>query len=63
MPQIVIPRNVWFAAEPIDIDSYTLVGCTVAPGFDFSDFELGTQNDLAKDFPQHKNLITRLTRT
>ena len=63
VPQIVIPRNVWFAAEPIDKESYTLVGCTVAPGFDFSDFELGTQNDLAKDFPQHKNLITRLTRT
>jgi len=62
VPQITIPRNVWFAAEPIDEDSYTLVGCTVAPGFDFNDFELGEREHLLKEFPHHKELITRLTR-
>ncbi|MCK5456611.1 MAG: cupin domain-containing protein, partial [Melioribacteraceae bacterium] len=37
VPQITIPKNIWFAAEPIDKESFTLVGCTVAPGFDFKD--------------------------
>ncbi len=61
-PQITIPKNVWFAAEPIDKESYTLVGCTVAPGFDFNDFELGEKKNLIKSFPQHKDLIIRFTR-
>ncbi|MCF6270854.1 MAG: cupin domain-containing protein [Melioribacteraceae bacterium] len=60
-PQITIPKNVWFAAEPIDKESYTLVGCTVAPGFDFNDFELGERKDLLQSFPEHKDLIIRFT--
>ena len=62
-PQITIPKNVWFAAEPIDKESYTLVGCTVAPGFDFNDFELGERKGLIQRFPHHQELITRYTRT
>ena len=63
VPQIVIPKNVWFAAEPIDRGSYTLVGCTVAPGFDFNDFELGERKDLIRKFPHHRELITKFTRS
>jgi hypothetical protein len=37
-PQIVVPPNAWQAAE--SMGEYTLVGCTVAPGFDFAHFEL-----------------------
>ncbi|HLP71063.1 MAG TPA: cupin domain-containing protein [Rhizobium sp.] len=37
-PQAVIPANCWQAAE--SLGEYTLVGCTVAPGFDFSAFEM-----------------------
>lgn len=62
VPQIVIPRNNWFAAQPNDKNSYTLVGCTVAPGFDFNDFELADRKDLLKKFPQHNNLIIQYTR-
>lgn len=61
VPQITIPKNMWFAAEPIYKKSYSLVGCTVAPGFDFNDFELGERKDLLKNFPQHKNLIIQFT--
>jgi len=61
IPQIVIPKNVWFAAEPIDKRSFALVGCTVAPGFDFADFELAKREELTKQFPKHKDLIFRLT--
>ena len=40
VPQILIPRDTWMIAKPIAGDSYTLVGCTTAPGFDFEDFEV-----------------------
>jgi uncharacterized protein len=38
VPQLVVPANVWQAAK--SLGDYTLVGCTVAPGFDFSKFEM-----------------------
>jgi predicted cupin superfamily sugar epimerase len=37
-PQAVVPADAWQAAEPLG--SFTLVGCTVAPGFEFSSFEM-----------------------
>lgn len=58
--QIVLPKYQWFAAEVIDKKSYGLVGCTVSPGFDFNDFELAEKDKMIKEFPQHKDLITRL---
>jgi len=41
---------------------FALVGCTVAPGFDYADFELPSRASLLKDYPEHRNLILRLTR-
>lgn len=41
---------------------FALVGCTVAPGFEYADFELPSRTSLLKDFPEHRNLILRLTR-
>lgn len=40
-PQLIVPMGVWQAAEPLG--SFTLVGCTVAPGFDFAGFEMAPQ--------------------
>ncbi len=60
--QAVIRAGHWFAAEPLDPTSYALVGCTVAPGFDFADFELARRADLHQRFPSHFSLIDRLTR-
>jgi len=59
--QIVIPHNNWFAAELLNKSSFSLIGCTVSPGFDFRDFVLGKRKDLAKLFPRHKDLLKRLT--
>ncbi len=59
--QIVIPKGFWFAAEVVDKNSFSLIGCTVSPGFDFEDFELGSKELLTNKFPQHKSLIKRLT--
>ncbi len=61
--QFVVPANWWFAAEVTIADSYALVGCTVAPGFDFADFELASKKALTELYPLHKGIIARLTRT
>lgn len=61
-PQAVVPKGYWFAAKVEKPESYALLGCTVAPGFDFQDFELAERNKLIAEFPQHKNIITTLTR-
>lgn len=42
-------------------ESYALVSCAVAPGFDFRDFKLFTADDLIKDYPEHEEIIRKLT--
>ncbi len=61
IPQFVVPAQYWFAAEVIQPESFALVGCTVAPGFDFEDFELAKRKELQQKFPKHQALISRLT--
>ncbi len=57
-PQGVVPAGAWFASETNG--DYSLVGCTVAPGFDFEDFELAKETELSELFPLHQNIIKRL---
>jgi predicted cupin superfamily sugar epimerase len=45
-----------------DWKSWALVGCTVAPGFEFEDFEMGKREELVRAYPQHWQMIERLTR-
>jgi predicted cupin superfamily sugar epimerase len=45
-----------------DWNSFSVVGCTVAPGFDFADLEMGEREELGARYPQHRELIARLTR-
>jgi predicted cupin superfamily sugar epimerase len=59
--QTVIPRMTWFGARVNDPSSFSLAGCTVAPGFDFSDFELGDPGELIRLFPRHERTIRELT--
>jgi uncharacterized protein len=61
--QISIEKQNWFAAEVEDKKSFALFGCTVSPGFEFDDFELGKRDDLIKKFPQHSALIKKLTKS
>ncbi len=62
LPQFTVPKKTWFAAEVNQPNTYSFVGCTVAPGFDFRDFELAEQGKLVSAFPQHKALIKQFTR-
>lgn len=60
-PQAVVPAGAWYGAEVVPGGAYTLLGGTVAPGFDFADFELGRRDDLVARFPDHRALVERLT--
>jgi len=60
MPMVVIPKNVWFAAELDANTSYALMGCTVAPGFDFTDFEKASRKDLYDYIEKYGTKISQL---
>lgn len=59
--QAVVAAGSWYGAVVKEPDSYSLVGGTVAPGFEFADFELADRRALVAAFPQHRALIERLT--
>jgi uncharacterized protein len=60
--QVVIPANCWFGALVEKQNSFALCGCTVAPGFDFRDFEMADRKDLLKKYPGFEKEIIQLTR-
>ncbi len=60
--QVVIKAGCWFAAELQDKSSFALVGCTVSPGFEYEDFELGNRVTLSNQHPEHASIISRMTR-
>jgi len=60
--QYVVPARSWFASEPAPGVAFSLVGCTVSPGFDFADFEMATKETLSTQFPQQLAIINRLCR-
>jgi predicted cupin superfamily sugar epimerase len=61
IPQYLVPKNTIFGSTVLEKDSYSLVSCSVSPGFDFEDFELFKQADLLEQFPLHYEIISKLT--
>src|SRR5690606_32263546 len=59
--QHMVPAGTWFGAYNEDPHQYALVGCTVAPGFDFDDFELAARDELLREWPTEADVETRLT--
>jgi predicted cupin superfamily sugar epimerase len=59
--QVVVPAGVWQGSFLSDGGRFALMGCTVAPGFDFDDFELGERKELIEQYPDRSALIERLT--
>jgi len=60
--QFVVPANCWFASRPAPESKFCFVGCTVAPGFDFADFEMAKADELTALHPQHEKIIQELCR-
>lgn len=61
--QAVVPANVWFGSSVDKVGGFALVGCTVSPGFEFDGFELAKRSELTQIYPQHTEVIKRLTRS
>ena len=59
--QAMVPAGTWFGGELAPEAEWALVGCAVAPGFDFADFELGRRAELVAAYPHHRAVIERLT--
>ncbi len=62
MPQIAISAGSWFGALIEGEGEYSLVGCAVAPGFDFTDFELASRETMLAGYPQYHTIIEKLTK-
>lgn len=60
--QAVVKAGCWFASRLKDPSGFALVGCTVAPGFDFADFEMAKRTELTAAYPKYRKLIEELTR-
>lgn len=60
-PQRLVRAGAWFGATLDRPGGYALVGCTVAPGFDFADLEFADRDRLTRAHPQHAAIIARLT--
>lgn len=60
-PQLVVPAYAWFGVTVDKPGSYALCGCTVAPGFDFTDFEMANRYQMIQAFPEHADIIRQLT--
>lgn len=60
-PQVVVPRGVWQGSRLMPGGRYALLGCTVAPGFDYADYEAGARDDLLYLYPDHQDMIRALT--
>lgn len=60
-PQVVVPRGVW-QGSVLESGDFALLGTTMAPGFDFSDYEPGDRAALTARYPRFAALIHRLTR-
>lgn len=61
VPQIIVPPMIWQGTKLLGGGKWALLGCTVAPGFEFPDFINGTYEELSRIFPQHKELIRDYT--
>jgi predicted cupin superfamily sugar epimerase len=61
--QTVVPAGSHFASHVETPAGFALVGCDVAPGFEFADFFLPPRSVLSAQYPQHGALIARLTRS
>ena len=61
--QVTVKSDCWFAASVNEKKSYSLVGCTVSPGFDYKDWKISSRKELTEIYPQHKDIIERFTKS
>lgn len=60
-PQVLVPCFAWQGSILIEGGKFALMGTTMAPGFDYSDYEPGDRGELVEKYPNHRDLIIKLT--
>lgn len=60
-PQVIVPRHSWQGMRLLPGGSFGLLGCTVAPGFEFEDYDHGSREELVAQYPDFAEQIIRLT--
>ncbi|HET6341682.1 MAG TPA: cupin domain-containing protein [Gemmatimonadota bacterium] len=60
--QFVVPRGVWQGSRVAPGGSWSLLGTTMAPGFEFADYEAGDRDELVAGYPEAAGRIRALTR-
>ena len=60
--QHTVPAGHWMSASVLNEEGFSLIGCSMSPGFDYDDFELGDRKKLIELFPRHKVIIEKYTR-
>ena len=61
-PQVVVPPGVWQGSRLEPGVEFALLGATMAPGFDYADYEQGRRGELTEQYPQYAEVIRELTR-
>lgn len=59
--QYTVKAGTWFGSYPSNEKDFCFVGCTVAPGFDFADFELASRAKLLQEYPNAADIIIKMT--
>jgi uncharacterized protein len=59
--QVIVPRGIWQGSMLEAGGDFALLGCTVAPGFEYVDYETGHRDELLSQYPAFAELIMRLT--
>lgn len=60
-PQVRVPRGSWQGMRLMEGGEFALMGCTVAPGFEFADYAHGERDELLRQYPDFSERIRRLT--
>ena len=60
-PQLLVPKHTIFGSTVKASSAFSLVSCVVAPGFDFHDFELFSEEQLLALYPHETEIISQLT--
>lgn len=60
-PQLAVPAGIWQGSRLLPGGDWALLGATVAPGFDYADYESGKRGELIKAYPAEAERIRRLT--
>jgi predicted cupin superfamily sugar epimerase len=61
-PQVIVPPGVWQGSRVEPGVDFALLGATMAPGFDYADYEQGRRGDLMEQHPEYAAIIRDLTR-